>query len=129
MPDVRLFPDQRTTSLQSQNKSPIQGDYDTYAPTYVWARWAVPWVVEPLAQSAGVLPRGAAVLEIGCGTGNYIWALFDVRRELKYVGFDVSEPMLHQARSRDPRLRSFTETPRRGSRFLISHSRLPSRSM
>jgi SAM-dependent methyltransferase len=80
--------------------NPIRGDYDTYAPTYVWARWAVPWVVGPLAQSAAVLPRGATVLEIGCGTGNYIWALFNVHPELVYVGFDVSEPMLDQARSR-----------------------------
>ena len=75
-------------------------DYDEYAPTYAWARWAVPWVVSPLARIAGALPADAAVLEIGCGTGNYIRALAESRSELVYAGFDLSEAMLHEARSR-----------------------------
>lgn len=86
--------------MESHDRASFQTDYDEYALTYVWARWAVPWVLQPLAQSAGVLPAGAAVLEIGCGTGNYICALLDSRRELTYYGFDISELMLHQARSR-----------------------------
>ena len=75
-------------------------DHDGYAPMYAWARWAVPWVLHPLVQSADALPAGAAVLEIECGTGNYICALLDSRRDLAYFGFDISEPMLHEARSR-----------------------------
>ena len=86
--------------MESHGKASFQNDYDEYAPTYAWARWAVPWVLQPLAQLAGVLPAGAAVLEIGCGTGNYICALLESRRKLAYFGFDISEPMLHQARSR-----------------------------
>ena len=50
-------------------------DYDAYAPTYSWARKAVPWVLEPLLRSCSTLSTGASVLEIGCGTGNYISAL------------------------------------------------------
>ena len=73
-------------------------DYDEYAPTYAWTRRAVPWVVEPLATLVGQLDPGATVLEIGCGTGNDICALAAQRADLGYVGFDVSEPMLLEAR-------------------------------
>jgi SAM-dependent methyltransferase len=75
-------------------------DYDSFAPTYAWARSAVPWVTEPLAEIAGSLPAGAAVLEIGCGTGNYIRTLARMRSDLVCSGFDVSEPMLQEARTR-----------------------------
>jgi SAM-dependent methyltransferase len=75
-------------------------DYDEYAPTYAWARWAVPWVVSPLARIVGALPADAAVLEIGCGTGNYICALVESRSELAYAAFDLSEAMLREARGR-----------------------------
>ena len=40
-------------------------DYDQYAPTYSWARWAVPWVLAPLARVAAALPSGSTVLEAG----------------------------------------------------------------
>src|SRR2546427_4420819 len=73
-------------------------DYDEYAPTYAWARWAVPWIVSPLARIVDALPADAAVLEIGCGTGNYIRGLAESRSELVYAGFDLSEAMLQEAR-------------------------------
>ena len=75
-------------------------DYDQYAPTYAWARWAVPWVVAPLARIVNQAPAGSTILEAGCGTGNYICALAALRPELTYVGFDLSQPMLEQARAR-----------------------------
>lgn len=75
-------------------------DYDEYAETYAWSRFAVPWVVGPLARYAEALPPGATVLEVGCGTGNYIHALAHVRRDLAYAGFDLSEAMLAEARNR-----------------------------
>jgi SAM-dependent methyltransferase len=84
MPDSKLLPT----------------DYDVYAPTYAWTRWAVPWVVSPLARLVGGLPVEAAVLEIGCGTGNYICALAESRSERVYAGFDLSEAMLKEARGR-----------------------------
>src|SRR6185295_685870 len=75
-------------------------DYDQYAPTYAWARSAVPWIVDPLGRLTDTLPPGATVLEIGCGTGNYIHALAARRPDLTYFGFDLSEPMLREARRR-----------------------------
>lgn len=73
-------------------------DYDQYAPTYAWTRWAVPWVLAPLAREAHSLSAGSTVLEVGCGTGNYILALAKLRADLAYVGFDLSEAMLEEAR-------------------------------
>lgn len=82
-------------------------DYDEYAPTYAWSRFAHPWLLEPLAAVAARLPSDTAVLEIGCGTGNYIHALAELRPELSYHGFDLSEPMLRHAQSRGRQV-SFT---------------------
>jgi SAM-dependent methyltransferase len=76
-------------------------DYDQYAATYAWARWAVPWVLEPLSRVASQLPPGSTVLEAGCGTGNYICALATTYPALTCVGFDLSRPMLEQARARN----------------------------
>jgi ubiquinone/menaquinone biosynthesis C-methylase UbiE len=72
-------------------------DYDEFAPTYAWARHAVPWVVEPLVRAATTLPSGAMVLDIGCGTGNYVRALATARADLVYLAIDLSRPMLRQA--------------------------------
>lgn len=79
-------------------------DYDDYAPIYASSRSAHPWVVRPLAEIAAQLTDGAAVLGIGCGTGNYIHTLAKLRRELSYFGFDLSEAMLREARSRGGRV-------------------------
>lgn len=73
-------------------------DYDNYAPTYAWARFAVPWVLEPLVRSLREAPAGAGVLEIGCGTGNYLRALSSERADSTFVGVDRSRPMLQEAR-------------------------------
>jgi SAM-dependent methyltransferase len=72
-------------------------DYGAYAPTYATARWAVPWVLEPLAERVRALRRGARVLEIGCGTGNYLEALGRGVPGRRYFGFDRSVGMLAQA--------------------------------
>jgi len=46
------------------------------------------------------LKPGARILEIGCGTGNYIHALArGGRADLTYVGLDISKPMLREARA------------------------------
>ncbi|MGH7573542.1 MAG: class I SAM-dependent methyltransferase [Longimicrobiales bacterium] len=74
-------------------------DYDKYAPTYAWSRHAVPWVIRPLAEIVAALLAGAAVLEIGCGTGNYVNALANIRPNIAYFGFDLSESMLSEARA------------------------------
>jgi len=80
-------------------------DYDQYAATYAWTRWAVPWVVEPLARVVDGLPSGAAVLDVGCGTGNYARALSEHRADIVCAGFDISKPMLREAAARPSRAR------------------------
>lgn len=75
-------------------------DYGAYAPTYATARWAVPWVLAPLVARARETPRGAGVLEIGCGTGNYLEALARSVSDRRWVGLDRSREMLAQACTR-----------------------------
>lgn len=57
-------------------------------------------MLAPLVHETDRLAAGSSVLEAGCGTGNYIRALAERRADLLYVGFDLSEPMLQQARAR-----------------------------
>src|SRR5438128_2522151 len=84
---------------------PFPTDYDEYAPTYAWTRWAVPWVVAPLTRVLSRLGCGAAVLDVGCGTGNYLHALVAERSDIVYLGFDISRPMLREAAARPSRAR------------------------
>jgi len=44
---------------------------------------------------ADVLPHGARVLDLGCGTGRYLHCFND---QMSVVGVDISRPMLEQAR-------------------------------
>ncbi len=81
-------------------------DYDEFAPTYAWTRSAVPWVVAPLAQLLTALAPRAVVLDVGCGTGNYLRALAEWRPDLPYVGVDISKPMLREAAKRAPQAHS-----------------------
>jgi SAM-dependent methyltransferase len=74
-----------------------RGDYDEYAPTYAWARSAVSWVLAPIVAEAKTLHPGSVVLEVGCGTGNYVRALESIVPAISLFGLDVSEPMLRQA--------------------------------
>lgn len=75
-------------------------DYDDYAARYAQTRAAVPWVIQPLLQAIRRLPAPATILEIGCGTGNYLTELAQVLPEYRYSGFDLSAGMLAQARAR-----------------------------
>ncbi len=83
-------------------------NYDTYAEHYAYAREAVPWVIAPLLLAARQIPAPATVVEIGCGTGNYILALAETLPELAYQGFDLSAEMLEVARARSTRV-AFTQ--------------------
>ncbi len=73
-------------------------DYDSYASTYAWARRPQAWVVKPLDSIVRDLPKATKVLEIGCGTGSYIRAVAEAHSELRTLGFDLSFPMLREAR-------------------------------
>ncbi len=75
-------------------------DYDDYAESYAHTRWAVPWIVGPLIAEARRLQRDSTIVEIGCGTGNYVIALSEALPHYAYEGFDRSEEMLAVARQR-----------------------------
>jgi len=71
-------------------------DYDTLAAAYARNRQVHPKVLEALAQA---VPGNARVLEVGCGTGNYIIALASLTGAACW-GVDPSAGMLEQARDR-----------------------------
>ena len=75
-------------------------DYDDYATQYASTRWAVPWITAVLASQVGSLASNATLVEIGCGTGNYIIALSERFPACVCKGFDLSREMLAVARSR-----------------------------
>ncbi len=75
----------------------IPMDYGSYAPTYARARWAMPWIVAPLLEVVQGAPPRARVVEIGCGTGNYLEALREAAPDRRYVGIDRSGEMVRQA--------------------------------
>jgi SAM-dependent methyltransferase len=75
-------------------------NYDDYATRYRHNRSAVPWLLAPLDAAARALEPGSQVVEVGCGTGNYVVALSEALPALQFSGFDLSDGMLQQARSR-----------------------------
>ena len=77
-------------------------DYDTAADAYRDTRWALPWIIEPLTGELTTRGREQAVLDIGCGTGDYIAALTVRHPGCKFSGFDLSERMADIARQRCP---------------------------
>ncbi len=83
-------------------------DYDELADAYAAHRGAQPVVVERLIAVGGV---GAAsrVLEIGCGTGNYIGAIAAATGCMAHA-VDISRRMLAVARERCPAV-AFAERP------------------
>jgi SAM-dependent methyltransferase len=77
-------------------------DYEAIAASYAAHRSASPWVVEHLA---GRLSRHgvASLLEMGCGTADYLAALTR-RFSAAGFGFDKSPQMLEQAHRKNPGL-------------------------
>jgi SAM-dependent methyltransferase len=59
-----------------------------------------PMLVERILARHGVRPGLRPILDAPCGTGRLRPVL--ERRGLRYVGVDISAPMLHQARDGDP---------------------------
>ncbi len=73
-------------------------NYDGLAREYARHRGTLPAVTEALIEG-GSLTRDSRVLELGCGTGNYIRALKDTVGCACW-GIDRSQDMLGQARAR-----------------------------
>jgi len=71
-------------------------DYDQLAADYARHRRLHPGVLQALLSA---VDRGSRVLEVGCGTGNYIAALASVTGCACW-GIDPSDEMLAQARAR-----------------------------
>jgi len=76
-------------------------NYDSFAQTYLRTRTAVNWILKPLLDEVTTLHPNSSILEIGCGTGNYIIELNEKVPDNNYFGFDLSEEMLRVARERN----------------------------
>ncbi len=83
-------------------------DYDDLARDYAAHRHAEPTVVAALIAGGAVGPS-SRVLEVGCGTGNYIGAIA-AETGCSAAGVDVSAEMLAFARERCPGV-TLTECP------------------
>jgi SAM-dependent methyltransferase len=77
-------------------------NYGVTANTYASHRWALPWKLQPLIDVTARLDDRAVVLDVGCGTGDYLHALHEQAPRPQYSGFDISPEMLAHARSRCP---------------------------
>jgi ubiquinone/menaquinone biosynthesis C-methylase UbiE len=73
-------------------------DYNTLAREYAQHRHVHPSVLTALLESSHI-NEASQVLEVGCGTGNYIVALHEAT-ECSCWGIDPSEQMLAKARER-----------------------------
>jgi SAM-dependent methyltransferase len=88
------------------NRRSFALDYDTLAADYARHRRVHPGVLAALVAGSGLTPD-SAVLEVGCGTGNYLVALHD-RLGCRCVGIDPSAQMLAVARRRSDQI-AFTQ--------------------
>jgi SAM-dependent methyltransferase len=79
-------------------------DYNSFAGTYSETRSCVPWLVKILVDEFTKLESPAAIVEIGCGTGNYAIELSKALPANIYRGFDLSEEMLKIAKSRSDKI-------------------------
>jgi ubiquinone/menaquinone biosynthesis C-methylase UbiE len=77
-------------------------DYNRIAAEYARHRQIHPGVFRNIVQTAS-LRRGSAVLDVGCGTGNYLLAL-ETETGCEGHGIDPSEEMLARARARSATL-------------------------
>lgn len=77
-------------------------NYGRVATSYGSHRWALSWKLDPLLSVVRSLNDGAAILDAGCGTGDYLVALHNECSMRRYRGFDVSPEMLSVAGSRCP---------------------------
>ena len=77
-------------------------NYGPVATTYAAHRWALEWKLAPLLEVVATLPEGAGILDVGCGTGDYLHALHEHAPRHGFSGFDISPQMLAEGRARCP---------------------------
>lgn len=81
-------------------------DWSTPVPNAFWEiydRWVSPAVVAALQEDLhdsliGRLPRGARLLDVGCGGGQHAVRIVQQRPDLRVVGIDISSTMIKRAR-------------------------------
>ena len=78
-------------------------DYDTLATEYARHRQVHPGILQSLI-STGRLAETSRVLDVGCGTGNYVAAL-EQATGCQCWGCEPSEQMLAQAKAKNPTAR------------------------
>ena len=79
-------------------------DYNDFAKTYAETRSAFPHITEILVNEFRKLKSPFVIVEIGCGTGNYIIELSGSLPGNIYKGFDLSTEMLKIAKSRTDKI-------------------------
>ena len=79
-------------------------DYGPVAGIYAVHRWALAWKAAPLRDAVG-RAGGSPVLDLGCGTGDYLADLHDHFADARLLGCDRSPEMLTQARTKCPAAR------------------------
>lgn len=80
----------------------MKNPYDSVAEDYARFRHTDPNAVERLIQGSGI-SGDSVILEIGCGTGNYISAV-QARVGCVCFGIDPSRKMINQAKKRENRV-------------------------
>jgi ubiquinone/menaquinone biosynthesis C-methylase UbiE len=75
-------------------------DYNDFAKTYAETRFALPIISNFLVKEFEKLKPSSVIIEIGCGTANYLIELINNLPLNIYKGFDLSVEMLKIAKSR-----------------------------
>jgi SAM-dependent methyltransferase len=97
---MKVFAFRNGYTLQRFN---IMLDYNQLAADYARNRRVNPNVLKALIDLLGAV-QGSMILEVGCGTGNYITAFAEAPDGMAY-GLEPSTGMLEHARSRGSRVR------------------------
>lgn len=82
--------------LEEMRKDVVRTGYDAIASQYLAARHAHPLQVSLLEDFAGRLPKGARVLDAGCGAGDPVARTLSER--FAVTGVDISEEQIRLAR-------------------------------
>jgi ubiquinone/menaquinone biosynthesis C-methylase UbiE len=82
-------------------KEIVSVNYDRISEIYDTSRAAHPETVEKLGRLLSI-SGNSKILDMGCGTGNYIYALRKMTD--KIIGLDMSAGMLAQAKTKYPKI-------------------------
>jgi ubiquinone/menaquinone biosynthesis C-methylase UbiE len=95
--------------------------YNNSANEYLKFRSAVKWILDPLFDLVKSSNADGTILEIGCGTGNYIIEVSEFLTNRQCIGIDISNEMLKKAIKRKADI-SFLEADVCGHIPIVSNS-------